>query len=225
MHSVRLANILRSDNPTNSYANIVLPSDPNEKLHVLLPPLPDVNQSSQYLESYSKKALDRKAFEPLCSKNVSIVNRSSPVLNNLLSPRSPVSTFFGFTSMTTTLGVPGYGNSTQAQKETIFPTASTITDRHNPIMGINLRKTPSTAPCLSLEDLEHSQQFPLEKRRKHRCRVCKRSFTTSGHLTRHNRIHTGEKNHLCRYPGCGQRFSRHDNCLQHYRIHLKKNGK
>ncbi|AGO13896.1 AaceriAGR031Wp [[Ashbya] aceris (nom. inval.)] len=63
---------------------------------------------------------------------------------------------------------------------------------------------------------------PVEKRRKHLCQTCGKGFTTSGHLARHNRIHTGEKNHTCHFPGCGQRFSRHDNCLQHYRTHLKR---
>ncbi|CAI1817170.1 hypothetical protein SEUBUCD646_0B01750 [Saccharomyces eubayanus] len=67
-----------------------------------------------------------------------------------------------------------------------------------------------------------SDEEDLEQRRKYICKICARGFTTSGHLARHNRIHTGEKNHCCPYKGCTQRFSRHDNCLQHYRTHLKK---
>lgn len=42
----------------------------------------------------------------------------------------------------------------------------------------------------------------------------------SGHLARHNRIHTGEKNFHCLYPGCPSRFSRQDNMMQHYRTHM-----
>jgi uncharacterized Zn-finger protein len=52
---------------------------------------------------------------------------------------------------------------------------------------------------------------------------CNRSFTTSGHLARHMRIHTGEKNYTCPYAGCFARFSRQDNCMQHYRTHLGSN--
>lgn len=61
----------------------------------------------------------------------------------------------------------------------------------------------------------------LNDRRKFFCKICDKGFTTSGHLARHHRIHTGEKNHPCSFPGCFQRFSRQDNCLQHYRTHFK----
>ncbi|CEP61173.1 C2H2-type zinc finger protein LALA0_S02e08350g [Lachancea lanzarotensis] len=61
----------------------------------------------------------------------------------------------------------------------------------------------------------------VERRRKYVCKTCDKGFTTSGHLARHKRIHTGEKNHVCPHAGCGQRFSRHDNCVQHYKTHLR----
>ncbi|KAF8272461.1 hypothetical protein EI94DRAFT_1566029, partial [Lactarius quietus] len=57
-------------------------------------------------------------------------------------------------------------------------------------------------------------------KKKHVCHVCAKAFTTSGHLSRHARIHTGERNHKCPFPGCDTRCSRQDNLQQHYRIHL-----
>jgi uncharacterized Zn-finger protein len=54
--------------------------------------------------------------------------------------------------------------------------------------------------------------------RRYTCQ-CGKSFTTSGHLARHTRIHTGEKNYVCPEVGCAARFSRQDNCMQHYRTH------
>ncbi|KIO04573.1 hypothetical protein M404DRAFT_1000446 [Pisolithus tinctorius Marx 270] len=57
-------------------------------------------------------------------------------------------------------------------------------------------------------------------KKKHVCQTCDRGFTTSGHLARHIRVHTGERNHKCPFPGCETRCSRQDNLQQHYRIHL-----
>ncbi|KAI8643911.1 hypothetical protein BD408DRAFT_414086 [Parasitella parasitica] len=64
-------------------------------------------------------------------------------------------------------------------------------------------------------------------KRKYHCAEsgCAKSFTTSGHLARHNRIHTGEKNFPCLFPGCLSRFSRQDNMMQHYRTHMSPKSK
>jgi hypothetical protein len=43
---------------------------------------------------------------------------------------------------------------------------------------------------------------------------CGKAFTTSGHLVRHKRIHTGEKRYKCAMENCTSRFSRQDNMLQ-----------
>ena len=51
-------------------------------------------------------------------------------------------------------------------------------------------------------------------RRRYACTQCERSFTTSGHLARHTRVHTGERNHKCPFPGCETRCSRQDNLQQ-----------
>jgi hypothetical protein len=57
-------------------------------------------------------------------------------------------------------------------------------------------------------------------KRAHFCTVCQKTFTTSGHLLRHSKVHTGEKKHKCPFPGCQTSCSRQDNLQQHYRIHL-----
>ena len=77
-------------------------------------------------------------------------------------------------------------------------------------------------PTKAVMKLKPTKTTTAGQRTRHFCKICSTGFTTSGHLSRHNRIHTGEKNHICPHEGCGQRFSRHDNCNQHYRTHANK---
>ncbi|KAK0202895.1 hypothetical protein DFS33DRAFT_1343514 [Desarmillaria ectypa] len=77
-------------------------------------------------------------------------------------------------------------------------------------------QSPSPSPTLTAPASTASSG----SKKRHVCPTCDRAFTTSGHLARHNRVHTGERNHKCPFPGCETRCSRQDNLQQHYRIHL-----
>ncbi|KAK3903207.1 hypothetical protein C8A05DRAFT_14824 [Staphylotrichum tortipilum] len=48
---------------------------------------------------------------------------------------------------------------------------------------------------------------------------CTKSFTTSGHASRHAKIHTGRKGVHCTFPGCPKTFMRSDNMKQHFKTH------
>lgn len=80
---------------------------------------------------------------------------------------------------------------------------------------------PNPPPPTTTSTTPHASNVPrtgaaVEKKRNHICQTCSKAFTTSGHLARHIRVHTGERNHKCPFPGCETRCSRQDNLQQQY---------
>jgi hypothetical protein len=99
--------------------------------------------------------------------------------------------------------------------------ATSMSEQDNDLQG-----KPSSKPVtdtLSGDTTETNEMSskPSGKRR-YPCSFpnCDKTFSTSGHAARHNRIHTGSKPYRCTFPGCNASFSRQDNSLQHYRTHV-----
>ncbi|KAL2157456.1 hypothetical protein VTH06DRAFT_6148 [Thermothelomyces fergusii] len=81
---------------------------------------------------------------------------------------------------------------------------------------------PSTSTATSSTTTSSSERpgkrFPCRYRETH---GCDKTFTTSGHASRHAKIHTAEKGVNCSFEGCPKRFTRADNMKQHLETHYK----
>jgi hypothetical protein len=62
------------------------------------------------------------------------------------------------------------------------------------------------------------KRYPCRYRESH---GCEKTFTTSGHASRHSKIHTAEKAVQCTFAGCQKKFTRADNMKQHLETHFK----
>ena len=62
------------------------------------------------------------------------------------------------------------------------------------------------------------KRYPCRYRESH---GCEKTFTTSGHASRHSKIHTAEKAVQCTFPSCQKKFTRADNMKQHLETHYK----
>jgi len=122
-------------------------------------------------------------------------NNSPPPSINGASPLlPPINDLIPFT-------VPSYDSRDSASRKSSLSSQSMYSRRES-LVSVNSSRRGSNL----------SSQSKGSKRR-YECATCGKTFTTSGHVARHNRIHTGEKNFQCPESGCSQRFSRQDNCM------------
>jgi uncharacterized Zn-finger protein len=81
----------------------------------------------------------------------------------------------------------------------------------------------ATSPAAATPSSERpGKRYPCRYRDSH---GCEKTFTTSGHASRHSKIHTAEKAVPCIYPGCSKKFTRADNMKQHLETHYKEKAR
>ena len=98
--------------------------------------------------------------------------------------------------------------------------------RPEPVYQPTYRPNPSRSPSSigeqseSISDSSSSDGFsPSIKKKMKQCRFCPSTFKSNTDLTRHERIHTGEKPFGCHV--CGKQFNRKGNMEKHVTTHFK----
>ncbi|KAG9244143.1 hypothetical protein BJ878DRAFT_391654, partial [Calycina marina] len=90
------------------------------------------------------------------------------------------------------------------------------------------RSSSPSAPSVSgsFSTYQPSQADRAGTQKKYECKYriqhnCDQTFTTSGHASRHSKIHDSLKGIACTHPGCSKKFTRSDNMKQHLETHNK----
>ncbi|KAA8586631.1 hypothetical protein FQN60_000467 [Etheostoma spectabile] len=149
-----------------------------------------------------------------------LIQDQKPLLSQSLNPLTPLSTIKAFSS--------------QIQTQSQCPAFQA-----QPIKPSRIRKSPASRPCKTPPherpyacpadgcDRRFSRSDELTRhvrvhtgQRPFQCRICMRSFSRSDHLTTHIRTHTGEKPFAC--TECGRKFARSDERKRHAKIHQRQ---
>lgn len=95
--------------------------------------------------------------------------------------------------------------------------ASTYGDRRSASYDAAYEDDAATSPAAAAGE-RPGKRYPCRYRDSH---GCEKTFTTSGHASRHSKIHTAEKAVQCVFQGCPKKFTRADNMKQHLETHYK----
>ncbi|KOS20820.1 Transcriptional regulator NRG1 [Escovopsis weberi] len=129
---------------------------------------------------------------------------------------SSSSTAAATTAATATTARPEYGLEGPPSKQLAYS--------HNPHRSRAASYEDDSAPSPAPD------RAPDRAGKRYHCRYrdshgCEKTFTTSGHASRHSKIHTAEKAVQCKFEGCQKKFTRADNMKQHLETHFKSNPK
>lgn len=145
------------------------------------------------------------------------------------------------TSSSSSLDDFHYRSSFESQRSPISPLAEPATSQiHHSVEGagessyselplLNQHQTSSREPRHEKADASSKKGSKTKNssQKRYPCKdpSCDKSFTTSGHASRHAKIHEGLKPISCTFEGCPKRFTRQDNMKQHLETHRREKSR
>ncbi|OAA63976.1 Zinc finger, C2H2-type/integrase, DNA-binding protein [Cordyceps fumosorosea ARSEF 2679] len=96
--------------------------------------------------------------------------------------------------------------------------SSRASNTKRPLQYTSSRSTSNEDDVAVAAEDRPAKRYPCRFRDSH---GCEKTFTTSGHASRHSKIHTAEKAVQCTFSGCQKKFTRADNMKQHLETHYK----
>lgn len=96
-------------------------------------------------------------------------------------------------------------------------TRAHTTTGYPPAMIVSSTRSPPLPP--PSPDYHHSSSTRQPQKHRYHCGQCRKTFTRPSSLRIHSHTHTGEKPHICQFPGCNRRFSVQSNMRRHMRVH------
>ncbi|KAK0730615.1 hypothetical protein B0H67DRAFT_447026, partial [Lasiosphaeris hirsuta] len=137
----------------------------------------------------------------------------SQMSNEPMSPLTPVYDFRGYAAPDISNSYDDYADPAQPYLGSKRP--STFGDGRS----VSYEDDAATSPA-SVD--RSGKRYPCRFRDTH---GCEKTFTTSGHASRHSKIHTAEKAVPCSFTGCAKKFTRADNMKQHLDTHYKEKSR
>ena len=192
---------------------------------------PEYAPHASMVRSYSNRSGMSTASSPRTPGLLRSDSYDSQITNDPVSPITPVSladyerqhsyTSAGFFKAT----APQYDQQERAAYEYPYPSNQQYSMPARPQFTESRPSSYVESPTYDEEPYGNPnasergvKRYPCRFRDSHNC---EKTFTTSGHASRHSKIHTAEKAVHCTFQGCQKKFTRADNMKQHLETHYK----